>query len=53
VCTGRGADDDFTDVAPDKTWVTAAERMQPRSVEKRSSDNRVWIAKIKWNAEKR
>jgi hypothetical protein len=42
-----------TDVAPDETWVTAAEWMQPRGVEKRGSDNRVWIAKIKWNLEPR
>jgi len=38
-----------TEVSPDETWVTAAEWMQPRGVEKRGSDNRVWIAKIQWN----
>jgi hypothetical protein len=38
-----------TEVSPDETWVTAAEWMQPRGVEKWGSDNRVWVAKIKWN----
>ncbi len=38
-----------TEVSPDETWVTAAEWMQPRGVEKRGSDNRVWVAKIKWS----
>jgi len=38
-----------TKVSSDETWVTAAEWMQPRGVEKRGSDNRVWVAKIKWN----
>lgn len=38
-----------TEVGPDETWVTAAEWMQPRGVEKRGSDNCVWVAKIKWN----
>lgn len=37
-----------TDVSPSETWVTAAEWMQPRGVEQRGSDNRVWVAKIKW-----
>jgi len=38
-----------TEVSPDETWVTAAEWMQPRGVEKWGSDNRVWVAKIKWS----
>jgi hypothetical protein len=38
-----------TEVSPAETWVTAAEWMQPRGVEKRGSDNSVWVAKIKWN----
>ena len=37
-----------TPVSPYETWVTAAEWMQPRGVEQRGSDNRVWVAKIKW-----
>ena len=38
-----------TKVSPGETWGTAAEWMQPQGVEKRGSDNRVWVAKIKWN----
>jgi hypothetical protein len=42
-----------TAVSPEETWVTAAEWMQPRGVEKRGSDNSVWVAKIKWSAPSR
>ncbi|MHB8899224.1 MAG: exo-alpha-sialidase [Thermoguttaceae bacterium] len=38
-----------TEVSPNETWVTAAEWMQPAGVEKRGSDNSVWVAKIKWD----
>lgn len=38
-----------TPVSPEETWVTAAEWMQPAGVEKRGSDNSVWVAKIKWS----
>lgn len=38
-----------TEISPNETWVTAAEWMQPRGVEKYGSENRVWVAKIKWN----
>jgi hypothetical protein len=38
-----------TEVSPDETWVTAAEWMQPQGVEKRGSDNRIWVAKIQWH----
>jgi len=37
------------DISPGETWVTAAEWMQPRGVEKRGSDNSIFIAKIRWN----
>ncbi|MCL4201984.1 MAG: exo-alpha-sialidase [Pirellulaceae bacterium] len=38
-----------TDVGPAETWVTAAEWMQPQGVEKRGSNNSIWVAKLKWN----
>jgi hypothetical protein len=37
------------EVSPRETWVTTAEWMQPRGVERHGSDNRVYVAKIKWN----
>ena len=37
------------DVSPDETWVTVAEWMQPRGVEKHGSDNSIFVAKLKWN----
>jgi len=37
------------DVSPGETWVTVAEWMQPRGVEKRGSDNSVHVVKLKWN----
>jgi len=36
------------DVSPDETWVTVAEWMQPRGVEKHGSDGSVWVARIHW-----
>ena len=42
-----------TQVSAEETWVTAAEWMQPRGVEKRGSDNCVWVAKIKWSKRNR
>ena len=38
-----------TEVSAKETWVTAAEWMQPVGVEKRGSDNSVWVAKIIWS----
>ncbi len=37
------------DVSPNETWVTAAEWMQPQGVESYGSDNRVYVAKLKWS----
>ncbi|MEA1950803.1 MAG: sialidase family protein, partial [Planctomycetota bacterium] len=45
------------DISPNETWVTAAEWMQtkaphwfdPTICEKHGSDNRIFVAKIKWN----
>ncbi|MDY0168025.1 MAG: exo-alpha-sialidase [Thermoguttaceae bacterium] len=37
------------DVGPHETWVTAAEWMQPRGVEKHGSDNSIFVAKIRWD----
>ncbi|REK10741.1 MAG: exo-alpha-sialidase [Planctomycetota bacterium] len=37
-----------TDVTPDETWVTVAEWMQPRGVEKYGSDGSVFVARIHW-----
>ncbi len=37
------------DVSPDETWITAAEWMQPKGVEKHGSDNSLFVAKLKWN----
>ena len=37
------------DVSPNESWVTVTEWMQPIGVEKRGSDNSVFIAKLKWN----
>lgn len=37
-------------VAANEVWVTAAEWMQPRGVEKYGSENAVFVAKLKWPA---
>ena len=37
------------DVSPNETWVTVAEWMQPRGVEKRGSDNSLHVIKLNWN----
>ena len=37
-----------TDVSPNETWVTVAEWMQPKGVEKYGSDGTVWVARIHW-----
>lgn len=42
-----------TDVSPDETWVTVAEWMQPRGVEKHGSDGSVFVARIQWSARNR
>ncbi|MDA0285545.1 MAG: sialidase, partial [Planctomycetota bacterium] len=41
------------DVSPHETWVTVTEWMQPVGVEKYGSDNRVFVAKLKWNSPNR
>lgn len=38
-----------TNVSPDETWVTVAEWMQPKGVEKYGSDGSVWVSRIHWN----
>ncbi|MFG0332708.1 MAG: sialidase family protein [Maioricimonas sp. JB049] len=37
-----------TDVSPDETWITVAEWMQPRGVEKHGSDGSVFVAQVRW-----
>lgn len=37
-----------TDVGPDQTWVTDAEWMQPKGVERHGADGSVWVSKIRW-----
>lgn len=37
-----------TDVSRHETWVTVAEWMQPKGVEKHGSDGSVFVARIKW-----
>jgi len=37
-----------TDVSPEETWVTVAEWMQPRGVERHGSDGSVFVARIHW-----
>jgi hypothetical protein len=38
-----------TEVSPHETWVTDAEWMQPKGVEKHGSDGSVWVSKIRWS----
>lgn len=38
-----------TEVTPDETWVTVAEWMQPRGVERFGSDGSLFVARIRWN----
>ncbi|WP_037248365.1 exo-alpha-sialidase [Rhodopirellula baltica] len=38
-----------TRVSKDETWVSVTEWMQPAGVEKHGSDNRIFIAKLRWN----
>ena len=38
-----------TEISPYETWVTVAEWMQPRGVERYGSDGSVFVAKIEWN----
>lgn len=38
-----------TDISPHETWVTVAEWMQPKGVEKYGSDGSVFVARIKWS----
>lgn len=35
-------------MSPAETWVTDAEWMQPRGVEKHGADGSVWVSKIRW-----
>lgn len=37
-----------TNISPDETWVTVAEWMQPRGVEKYGSDGSVYVARLRW-----
>lgn len=37
-----------TEVSPGETWVTDAEWMQPKGVEKHGCDGSVWVSKIRW-----
>jgi hypothetical protein len=37
-----------TEVGPGETWVTDAEWMQPKGVEKHGCDGSVWVSKIRW-----
>lgn len=37
-----------TDVSADETWVTDSEWMQPKGVDKYSSDGTVWVSRIQW-----
>lgn len=39
----------ITDINQNETWVTAAEWMQPKGVEKYGSDGSVFVAKIRWS----
>jgi len=36
------------EVAPDETWVTVAEWMQPAGCEAGGSDNTIWVARLLW-----
>jgi len=38
-----------TDVSENETWVTVAEWMQPKGVEKHGSDGSVFVARIHWS----
>jgi hypothetical protein len=38
-----------TEVSPGETWVTDAEWMQPKGVEKHGADGSVWVSKILWS----
>jgi len=38
-----------TEVSPGETWVTDAEWMQPKGVEKHGADGSVWVSKIRWS----
>ena len=42
----------ITDVSADEAWVTVTEWMQPAGVEKHGSDNTIWVARIKWSADR-
>jgi hypothetical protein len=42
-----------TDVNEDETWVTDAEWMQPKGVEKRGADGSVFVARIRWKEKNR
>ena len=42
-----------TPVTPHETWVTVAELMQPRGVQKHGSDGSVFVARIRWSVPNR
>ena len=37
-----------TDLTPNETWITVAEWMQPRGVERHGSDGSVFVARVNW-----
>ncbi|HYG77765.1 MAG TPA: sialidase family protein [Planctomycetota bacterium] len=39
----------ITEVSANETWVTDAEWMQPKGVEKHGADGSVWVSKIHWS----
>ncbi|TWT43532.1 Carbohydrate acetyl esterase/feruloyl esterase precursor [Thalassoglobus neptunius] len=41
----------ITEVSEEETWVTVAEWMQPVGVEKYGSNNRIWVARLLWEAD--
>ena len=42
-----------TSISPEETWVTVAEWMQPKGVEKYGSDGSVFVARIHWDTPNR
>lgn len=37
-----------TDVSDNETWITVAEWMQPKGVEKRGADGSIFVARVRW-----
>jgi len=42
----------ITHVSPNEAWVTVTEWMQPAGVEQHGSDNTIWVARMKWSADR-